>query len=190
MTTSRPRGTAPRAPTPPRPCAVVDLDAMEVLDALRDVGQHIDGGGRDFGGAPCRGVAPQQPHPTAEHCDQQDADQQTQARSHDRAGLAPAPWGVKAARSRRARRGAAPRRPARRAPRERRQSRMADMTIDDAGARRRAWGVHLYTGSGAVLALLALDAIGRDALRRRRSPGWRSRCSSTAPTARWRAARA
>ena len=40
---------------------------------------------------------------------------------------------------------------------------MADMTIDDADARRRAWGVHLYTGSGAVLALLALDAIGRDA---------------------------
>jgi len=29
-------------------------------------------------------------------------------------------------------------------------------------ARLRAWGVHLYTASGAVLALLALDAIGRD----------------------------
>jgi phosphatidylcholine synthase len=27
----------------------------------------------------------------------------------------------------------------------------------------KAWGVHLYTASGAVLALLALDAIGRDA---------------------------
>ncbi|MGH7789369.1 MAG: CDP-alcohol phosphatidyltransferase family protein [Candidatus Binatia bacterium] len=26
-----------------------------------------------------------------------------------------------------------------------------------------AWGVHLYTGSGAVLAMLALEAIGRDA---------------------------
>lgn len=31
------------------------------------------------------------------------------------------------------------------------------------GARLRAWGVHLYTGSGAVLALLALDAVMRDA---------------------------
>jgi phosphatidylcholine synthase len=30
-------------------------------------------------------------------------------------------------------------------------------------ARLRAWAVHLYTASGAVLALLALDAIGRDA---------------------------
>lgn len=30
-------------------------------------------------------------------------------------------------------------------------------------ARWKAWGVHLYTASGAVLALLALDAIGRDA---------------------------
>jgi phosphatidylcholine synthase len=30
-------------------------------------------------------------------------------------------------------------------------------------ARLKAWGVHLYTASGAVLALLALDAIGRDA---------------------------
>jgi phosphatidylcholine synthase len=35
--------------------------------------------------------------------------------------------------------------------------------IDRRGARLRAWGVHLYTGSGAVLALLALDAIGRGA---------------------------
>lgn len=30
-------------------------------------------------------------------------------------------------------------------------------------ARLKAWAVHLYTASGAVLALLALDAIGRDA---------------------------
>jgi len=38
---------------------------------------------------------------------------------------------------------------------------------DAAGSTRRAWlaawGVHLYTASGAVLALLALEAIGRDA---------------------------
>ena len=40
---------------------------------------------------------------------------------------------------------------------------MADTAIDSPGARLRAWGVHLYTGSGAVLALLALDAVGRDA---------------------------
>ena len=40
---------------------------------------------------------------------------------------------------------------------------MADTAIDQRGARLRAWGVHLYTGSGAVLALLALDAVGRDA---------------------------
>ena len=32
---------------------------------------------------------------------------------------------------------------------------MADTTLDQRGARLRAWGVHLYTGSGAVLALLA-----------------------------------
>ncbi len=31
------------------------------------------------------------------------------------------------------------------------------------GARLKAWAVHLYTASGAVMALLALDAIGRDA---------------------------
>lgn len=40
---------------------------------------------------------------------------------------------------------------------------MPDSAIDPPGARLRAWGVHLYTGSGAVLALLALDAVGRDA---------------------------
>lgn len=39
---------------------------------------------------------------------------------------------------------------------------MPDSAIDLPGARLRAWGVHLYTGSGAVLALLALDAVGRD----------------------------
>jgi phosphatidylcholine synthase len=40
---------------------------------------------------------------------------------------------------------------------------MANGATYDAGARRRAWSVHLYTGSGAVLALLALDAVMRDA---------------------------
>jgi phosphatidylcholine synthase len=40
---------------------------------------------------------------------------------------------------------------------------MADSAIDRRGARWRAWSVHLYTASGAVLALLAIDAIGRDA---------------------------
>jgi phosphatidylcholine synthase len=40
---------------------------------------------------------------------------------------------------------------------------MADSALDERGARMRAWGVHLYTGSGAVLALLALDAVMRAA---------------------------
>ena len=39
---------------------------------------------------------------------------------------------------------------------------MADTATDERGARLRAWGVHLYTGSGAVLALLAIDAISHD----------------------------
>ncbi|MBX3026649.1 CDP-diacylglycerol O-phosphatidyltransferase [bacterium] len=40
---------------------------------------------------------------------------------------------------------------------------MAEPALHEPGARLRAWGVHLYTGSGAVLALLALDAVMRDA---------------------------
>ena len=40
---------------------------------------------------------------------------------------------------------------------------MTDSALDHPHARWRAWGVHLYTGSGAVLALLALDAIGHHA---------------------------
>lgn len=40
---------------------------------------------------------------------------------------------------------------------------MTDHAIDSPNARLRAWGVHLYTGSGAVLALLAVDAVMRDA---------------------------
>ena len=37
------------------------------------------------------------------------------------------------------------------------------MTAPDTAARWRAWGVHLYTGCGAVLAFLALQAMARDA---------------------------
>lgn len=40
---------------------------------------------------------------------------------------------------------------------------MNDTATHGSGARLKAWGVHLYTASGAVLALLALDAIGHDA---------------------------
>lgn len=40
---------------------------------------------------------------------------------------------------------------------------MRETATSDTGARLRAWGVHLYTGSGAVLALLALDAVMRGA---------------------------
>ncbi|MEO8603590.1 MAG: CDP-alcohol phosphatidyltransferase family protein [bacterium] len=37
------------------------------------------------------------------------------------------------------------------------------MSAAERGARRRAWGVHFYTACGAVLALLALEAVARDA---------------------------
>ena len=37
------------------------------------------------------------------------------------------------------------------------------MSRGNGAARRRAWGVHLYTACGAVLALLALNAVARDA---------------------------
>ena len=40
---------------------------------------------------------------------------------------------------------------------------MSDPVFHTGAARRAAWGVHLYTASGAVLALLALDAIARTA---------------------------
>src|SRR5262245_4236224 len=40
---------------------------------------------------------------------------------------------------------------------------MSDPSLHSDAARRAAWAVHLYTASGAVLALFALDAIARAA---------------------------
>jgi phosphatidylcholine synthase len=50
----------------------------------------------------------------------------------------------------------------RRAAKNRDQRGMSDPAIHTRAARRAAWAVHLFTASGALWALLALDAIGRD----------------------------